>query len=111
MNNALAEWNDTACDYPQDRCIHELFEAQAARTPDALAVRYEDTELSYRELNARANRLARYLLDAGVVRGGRVGIYLSRSPEQVIGVLGVLKVGAAYVPLEPKLPRERLGYM
>jgi amino acid adenylation domain-containing protein len=103
-------WNATGRAYPQD-CAHAQFEAQAARTPDALALRYEDQVLSYAQLDAKAGRLARYLLDAGVAPGARVGIYLSRSPALLIAVLGVLKAGAAYVPLEPKLPKERLGYM
>jgi amino acid adenylation domain-containing protein len=104
------DWNATERAYPQS-CVHTQFEAQAARTPDAVALHYEDERLSYAQLDTKASRLARYLLDAGVTSGARVGLYLSRSPELLIAVLGVLKAGAAYVPLEPKLPKERLGYM
>jgi amino acid adenylation domain-containing protein len=97
--------------YPQDVCIHTQFEAQAMRTPEAIALRYEEQTLTYAQLNAKADRLARYLVDAGVERESRAGIYLSRSPELLIAVLGVLKAGGAYVPLEPGLPSERLRYM
>ncbi|WP_190285780.1 non-ribosomal peptide synthetase [Montanilutibacter psychrotolerans] len=106
----LGQWNATERAYPQV-CVHTQFEAQAARTPKAVALRFEDQALTYAQLNAKADRLAHYLLDAGVTLGARVGIYLSRSPELLIAVLGALKAGAAYVPLEPKLPKERLGYM
>ncbi|WKB55581.1 non-ribosomal peptide synthetase [Eleftheria terrae] len=104
------EWNATDRAYPQDT-FHARFEAQAARTPDAPALRYQEQELSYAQLNAKADRLARYLVDAGVTPGARVGIYLARSPALVIALLGVLKAGGAYVPLEPKLPKDRLAYM
>ncbi|MGO1000205.1 non-ribosomal peptide synthase/polyketide synthase [Lysobacter sp. CA196] len=106
----LGPWNASERDYPRTTA-HDRFKAQAGSTPDALAVRYEGLELSYAELDRRSDRLARYLLEAGVATGARVGIYLSRSPELLIAVLGVLKAGAAYVPLEPKLPKDRLGYM
>ncbi|MGN6152341.1 MAG: condensation domain-containing protein, partial [Lysobacteraceae bacterium] len=104
------DWNATDRDYPT-ATVHTQFSAQAARTPDAVALRFEDVELTYAELDARSDRLARYLIDAGVTPGSRVGLYLSRSPELLIAVLGALKAGAAYVPLEPKLPKDRLGYM
>jgi amino acid adenylation domain-containing protein len=97
--------------YPQDVCIHTQFEAQAMRTPAAIALRYEEQTLTYTQLDAKADRLARYLVDAGVTSEARIGIYLSRSPELLIAVLGVLKAGGAYVPLEPGLPAERLRYM
>ncbi|MGN6152226.1 MAG: amino acid adenylation domain-containing protein, partial [Lysobacteraceae bacterium] len=106
----LRDWNATDRDYPT-ATVHTQFSAQAARTPDAVALRFEDVELTYAELDARSDRLARYLIDAGVTPGSRVGLYLSRSPELLIAVLGALKAGAAYVPLEPKLPKDRLGYM
>src|SRR5262249_55910486 len=107
----LVEWNDTETAYPSDTCVHELFEAQAARTPDAVAVVFEDTALSYGELNARANRLAHHLIGLGVKPDERVAICVERSPEMVIGLLGILKAGAAYVPLDPAYPAERLAYM
>jgi amino acid adenylation domain-containing protein len=109
-HHLLFACNATQRAYPEN-CIHKQFEAQVGRTPDAVALIYEGQQLSYAQLNIRADRLARYLLDAGVTAGACVGIYLSRSPEMLIAVLGVLKAGAAYVPLEPTLPKDRLGYM
>jgi amino acid adenylation domain-containing protein len=107
----LVEWNDTRVGYRHGR-IHELFEAQAERTPDAVALVFEGERLTYRELNARANRLARYLRGAAGVRAEtRVGICLERSSEMVVGLLGVLKAGGAYVPLDPAYPKDRLAYM
>ena len=88
-----------------DRCIHELFEEQVARTPDAVAVVYEGQSLTYAQLNARANRLARYLKGQGVGPDKRVGLCVERSPEMVMGVLGILKAGGAYVPLDPGHPQ------
>jgi amino acid adenylation domain-containing protein len=107
----LEEWNRTAAEVPADRCIHELFEAQAARTPDAVAVRFEEESLTYAELNARANRLAHHLRGRGVGPEVRVGVLMERSPEMVVSLLAVLKAGGAYVPLDPGLPAERLAYM
>ena len=104
----LVEWNDTAADYPRDACVHQLFEAQAARTPDAAAVVFEDRQLSYGELNARANRLARRLIEFGVEREVLVGICVERTPEMMIGLLGILKAGGAYVPIDPKWPPDRV---
>ncbi len=107
----LVEWNDTRADYPRDLCIHQLFEAQVERTPDATAVVFEDQQLTYRELNARANQLAHYLRERGVRPDTLVGICAERSLEMVIGLLGVLKAGGAYVPLDPSYPKERLAFM
>jgi non-ribosomal peptide synthetase component F len=105
------EWNRTEAEVPADRCIHELFEAQAARTPGAVAVRFEEASLTYAELNERANRLAHYLVRLGVGPEVRVGLCLERSLEMVVSLLAVLKAGGAYVPLDPGLPAERLAYM
>ncbi|WP_217578901.1 non-ribosomal peptide synthetase, partial [Mesorhizobium sp. GbtcB19] len=105
----LDTWNRTEADYPSDRCIHALFEDQARRTPDAIALVQGDVELSYGELNARANRLAHRLIALGVKPDDRVGLCVERSPAMMIGLLGVLKAGGAYVPLDPSYPRERLG--
>lgn len=102
----LVEWNDTARDYPRDRCIHQLFEAQAAAAPDALAVVLGDARWTYRELNERSNQLAWLLKAEGVGPEVRVGICLDRSPELWMAVLGVLKAGGAYVPLDPIHARE-----
>ncbi|MBV9110545.1 MAG: amino acid adenylation domain-containing protein, partial [Gemmatimonadetes bacterium] len=107
----LEAWNDTAAEVPADRCIHELFEAQVERTPDAVAVRFEEASLTYRELNARANRLAHHLRGHGVGPEVRVGVMMERSLEMVVSLLAVLKAGGAYVPLDPGLPAERLAYM
>jgi amino acid adenylation domain-containing protein len=107
----LVEWNDTRTDYPTDCCLHELFDAQAERTPDAIAVVFEDQQLTYRELNRRANQLAHYLRRLGVGPDVLVGICVERSLEMVVGLLGVLKAGGAYVPLDPAYPRERLAFM
>jgi amino acid adenylation domain-containing protein len=107
----LVEWNDTAAPYPHDQCIHHLFEAQAARTPEAVALVYRDTRLTYRDLNARANQLARHLRSRGVGRGLLVGVCIERSIETIVALLGILKAGAAYVPLDPAYPPARIAYM
>ncbi|GAB4190132.1 MAG: hypothetical protein Fur006_31950 [Coleofasciculaceae cyanobacterium] len=107
----LVEWNQTQVDYPKDYCIHELFEAQVERTPDAIAVVFEDQQLTYRELNAKANQLAHYLQTLGVGPEVLVGICVERSLEMAIGLLGILKAGGAYVPLDPAYPQERLTFM
>jgi amino acid adenylation domain-containing protein len=107
----LVEWNDTQTDYPQNQGIHELFEAQVEKTPDAVAVIFEDRQLTYRELNARANQLAFYLQALGIKTEVLVGICLERSLEMVIGILGILKAGGAYVPIDPTYPQERLAFM
>src|SRR5882724_6189868 len=107
----LVEFNDTRADFPAEHCIHELFEAQVERTPEATAVVFEDESLSYRELNQRANRLAHHLRSLGVQPDERVALCVPRSIEMVVGLLAVLKAGAAYVPLDPAYPRERLAHM
>ena len=107
----LVEWNDTAAEYPQDRCVHELFEAQVERMPEAIAVTFEGKHLTYRELNRQANQLAHYLQKLGVGPETVVGICVERSPEMIVGLLGVLKAGGAYLPLDPTYPLERLTFM
>ena len=107
----LVEFNDTKRDYPKDKCIHQLFEEQAERTPDNIAAVFRDQQLSYTELNARANQLARHLQTLGVRPEVRVGICIERSMEMVVGLLGILKAGGAYVPLDPTYPKERLAFM
>ena len=106
----LEEWNRTDAEVPDGPCIHHLFEAQAARTPDALAVVFEDKLLTYRELNERANRLARHLAGLGVDLEERVAVCLERGPEMVVSLLAVLKAGGAYVPLDPANPDAWLRY-
>ena len=107
----LAEWNDTESHFSRGSCISEVIEAQAARRPDAVAVRFEDEHLSYIELNLRANKLANYLHQLGVGPEVRVAICADRSIEMVVGLLAILKAGGAYVPLDPAYPSERIAYM
>ncbi len=107
----LVEWNDTQVDYPHDLCIHQLFEEQVERNPDAVAVVFEEQQLTYDELNCRANQLAQYLRSLGVSADVLVGICVERSLEMVVGLLGILKAGGAYVPFDPDYPQERLSFM
>jgi surfactin family lipopeptide synthetase A len=107
----LVEWNNTQVDYSQDKCIHELFAAQVQATPDAIAVVFQDQYLTYQQLNQKANQLANYLQSLGVSSEIPVGICVERSLEMVIGLLGILKAGAAYVPLSPNYPFERLSFI
>ncbi|HEX8696900.1 MAG TPA: amino acid adenylation domain-containing protein, partial [Longimicrobium sp.] len=107
----LEEWNRTAAEVPADRCIHELFAAQAARTPRAPALVHAGEVLDYAGLERAANRLANHLRRLGVGPETRVGICLERGPELVVAMLAILKAGGAYVPLDPAYPRERLAYM
>jgi aspartate racemase len=107
----LVGWNGAQTLYPKHRCIHELFEEQAERSPDAVAVLFEERRLSYRSLNERANQLARHLRRLGVGPEVRVGLCVERSPEMVVAMLGILKAGGAYVPLDPSYPSERLAFM
>jgi amino acid adenylation domain-containing protein len=111
MQQLLVAWNQTHTNYAKDSCLHELFEAQVYRTPDAVAVVFEDKQLTYREINTRANRLAYHLQTLGVRREVLVGLCMERSLEMVIGLLGVLKAGGGYVPLDPAYPAERLAFM
>jgi len=107
----LREWNATGAEYPRGACVHHLFEAQADRTPHAPAVVSGQASLTYRELDERANRLANHLVRLGVGLDARVGLCLERGPEMMVAVLGILKAGASYVPLDPAYPAERLAYM
>ncbi|MCF5653312.1 AMP-binding protein, partial [Pseudomonas syringae] len=107
----LVAFNDTALDYPQQQTIHGTFEAQAERTPQALAVIHGERRLTYRELNEQANRLAHALRKQGVQPDSRVGICVERGVEMVVGLLAILKAGGGYVPLDPAYPVERIAYM
>ena len=107
----LVEWNETKVEYPSRSCIHELFEAQVRRTPDAVALVFDGDSLTYRELNEQANRVARYLRAAGVDSGELVGLLMPRSLRMVAGLLGIVKAGAAYLPLDERFPAERLDFM
>jgi amino acid adenylation domain-containing protein len=107
----IDDWNSTQTDYDLSRCLPELIEAQVERTPDAIAVIFENQQLTYQELNNRANQLAHYLQTLGVKPEVLVGICVERSLEMVVGLLGILKAGGAYVPIDPGYPQERLAYM
>ncbi|MGK7878447.1 MAG: amino acid adenylation domain-containing protein [Xenococcaceae cyanobacterium] len=111
LHKILVEWNDTQVDYPKDKCIHQLFEAQGERTPEAIAVVFKDKQLTYRELNRRANQLAHHLQALGVGPEVLVGIYIKRSLEMVVGLLGILKAGGAYLPLDLAYSKERIAFM
>ena len=107
----LEDWNATEVPYPRDLCIHQLFEQQTARTPEATAVVFGDRRLTYGELNRRANQLAHHLREMGVKPDDLVGICVERSLEMVLGLLGILKAGGAYVPLDPAYPSDRLQFI
>ncbi|NER49684.1 MAG: AMP-binding protein, partial [Symploca sp. SIO1A3] len=107
----LVDWNSTATEYPDSQCIHQLFESQVERTPDAVAVVFEEQQLTYQELNDRANQLAHYLQGLGVQPEVLVGLCIERSLDMVIAMLGILKAGGAYLPLDPAYPSDRLAYM
>jgi amino acid adenylation domain-containing protein len=107
----LVDWNNTQVDYAQEACIHKLFEAQVEKTPDAIALIFANLELTYRELNNRANQVAHYLQNVGVQPESLVGICMERSLEMVVGILAIMKAGGAYLPLDPTYPQERLAFM
>ncbi len=115
MNNErqklLIEWNNTSAQFPQGQCLHQLFEATVEQEPEAIAMHFKDQQMTYRELNFRANQLAHYLRRQGVGPEVCVGICMERSPEMVIGLMGILKAGGAYLPLDPGYPMERLAFM
>ena len=111
LHRLLVEWNDTAVPYPQDKCVHELFEDQVRKTPEAIALIYESESLSYQDLNSRANKLAHHLRDLGVKPDDRVAICVERGLPMMVGVLAIMKSGGAYVPLDPAYPAERLASM
>jgi aspartate racemase len=111
LHQMLVVWNDTRTAYPDEACIHDLFEQQALSTPDKVAIVFEAEQLSYRELNERANRLAHYIRSKGVGPDQLIGICIDRSIEMIVGLLAILKAGAAYVPMDPNHPAARLDYM
>ncbi|MBW4569856.1 MAG: amino acid adenylation domain-containing protein [Tolypothrix carrinoi HA7290-LM1] len=117
LHQLLVEWNNTQVDYPQDKCIHQLFENQVKQHPDSIAIIFENVEtryiasLTYGELNVRSNQLAQHLQKMGVKSEVLVGICISQSPEMIIGLLGIMKAGGTYVPLDPSYPQERLNFM
>ncbi|MCP4103950.1 MAG: amino acid adenylation domain-containing protein [Desulfobacteraceae bacterium] len=107
----IVEWNDTRTEYPRNKCIHRLFEEQAEQTPDAVAIVFEDKQLTYGELNIRANQLANHIRASGAEPGMPVGIYMEHSLDMIVGMLGTLKAGRAYVPLDSAYPRERIAFI
>ncbi|MFN6099789.1 MAG: MupA/Atu3671 family FMN-dependent luciferase-like monooxygenase [Dolichospermum sp.] len=107
----LEAWNQTAQPFPADKCIHDLFAQQVERTPDAIAVVFQEQQLTYRELNTQANQLAHYLILQGVGPDVLVGLLMERSLEMMIGLLAIHKAGGAYLPLDPDFPQERLAFM
>ena len=111
QHQLLVEWNNTQTDYDLSQCLHQLFEAQVEKTPDAIAVKFADKHLTYHQLNCRANQLAHHLQTCGVQADVLVAICVERSLEMVVGLLGILKAGGAYVPLDPEYPQERIAYM
>jgi len=111
LSRILVDWNATASDYPRERSIHGLFEDQAKATPDAVAVVFEGTTLTYRELDRRANCLAHYLRSLGMGSGRPVGLWMERSAETIVAILGILKAGSAYVPFDLMAPPDRIAFM
>src|SRR5438067_1695460 len=107
----FGEWNCTEAKWERDRCVHHLFEAQARQTPNATGLVFCDEEISYAELNSRANQVAHHLIGQGVGPGALVGVLMDRAAELIVGMLAILKAGAAYVPLDPAYPKDRLAYM
>ena len=107
----VVDWNATQVEFPYDACLHELFEKQAEQLPDKIAIVFKDEQLTYSELNRRANQLAHYLQRLGVGPDVLVGVYMERSLEMIIGLYGILKAGGAYVPLDPSYPASRLAFM
>lgn len=107
----VAEWNATAADFPRNLCVHQLFEAQAKKKPDAIAAVFESERLTYRELDRRSNQLANYLQTLGVKPGVMVGVFVERSLDMIVALLGVMKAGGAYVPMDPTYPAERISFV
>jgi amino acid adenylation domain-containing protein len=111
LHQLMTQWNETQIEYPKDKCIHQLFEEQVKRTPNNLAVAFDDQQLTYAELNIRANQLAHHLRSGGIGPEYLVGVFVERSLELIVGLLGILKTGGAYVPLDPGLPTARLAHI
>jgi len=107
----LVDWNRTDSEYPREKCLHQLLEQKAESHQDKAAVIFEDTELTYHELNVSANRLAHLLINKGLGAGKRIGLYMKRSADMLIALIAVQKTGAAYVPMDPDFPQDRLQYM
>ncbi|WP_459735731.1 AMP-binding protein, partial [Peribacillus sp. N1] len=110
-NQLLKEFNHTDAEYPKDTTIQQIFEEQVEKTPDHIAVVYEENKLTYRELNEKANSLARTLREKGAAPEKVVALMVDRSIEMIVGVLGIIKSGAAYIPIDPDYPKERVSYI
>jgi len=111
LHNTFSQWNPTTVEHSAETCLHRLIEAQASKAPGAVALTFEDQHLTYAQLNAQANALAHQLIALNVQAETRVGLACERSPEMLVGMLAILKAGAAYVPLDPAYPNDRLAYM
>ncbi len=111
INKVVVDWNQTQAEYPDKLFIHQLIEHQVERTPQAIAIRFQDEQLTYSELNARANQLSRHLIEQGVGPGSLVGVYMERCSEMIVALLAILKSGAGYLPLDPTYPDARVSYM
>ncbi|HVG20594.1 MAG TPA: amino acid adenylation domain-containing protein, partial [Blastocatellia bacterium] len=111
LRQLLSDWNDTSAEFPGDKCIHELFERQQRLTPDSIAATFLDDELSYSELNSRANQLAHHLIGMGAGRDKVVAVCVDRSEQVLVGLLAILKSGACYLPVDPSLPAERAAFI
>src|SRR5205085_6009177 len=107
----LDQWNDTYSKFEDDKCLHQLFEEVAAKNPQAIALKFKDKSISYDELNDNANRIAHLLLSKGLKTGDLVGLSVERSAEMVTAMLGIVKAGGVYVPVDPEFPAERITYM
>ena len=107
----LNDWNNTRKDFPQELCLHQLFESQVELSPHAPALVFDEQQITYHELNCKANQLAHHLRDLGVGPETVVAVCMERSIEMVVGLLGILKAGGAYLPLDPTYPKERLAFM
>ncbi|MBD0263288.1 MAG: amino acid adenylation domain-containing protein, partial [Tolypothrix sp. Co-bin9] len=111
LHQILVEWNNTQVDYSQDKCIHQVFDNQVKLHPESIAIIFENEQITYKELNIRSNQLAQHLQKLGVKSEVLVGICISQSVEMIVGLLGILKAGGTYVPLDPSYPQERLNFM
>ncbi|MGB0598420.1 MAG: amino acid adenylation domain-containing protein [Rubripirellula sp.] len=110
-HNVVCDWNATDADFPETVCLHELFEQNAAQKPDAVALVFREEKVTYRELDQRANQVAQFLIQQGIEHESRVGLCAERSAEMIVGMLGILKAGAAFVPIDPNYPADRLAFM
>src|SRR5262249_31909178 len=110
-NTLILEWNNTRADYPRDRCLHELFEAQAAISSKAPAMMFGADSISYEQLDKKSTLLAKYLQRQGIGPNSLVAIYMERSLDLMVALLGTMKAGGAYIPLDPAYPKERLSYI